>query len=164
MHQSGPVRHHVEDAVAPPRRDPLHLVIDGVLRRSAQRAALAVFARDGRVAVHAHEPLRRGQEDDRVVAAPAVRVLVLELLAVPQPGAPVQLLLDLRVGVEHAHPAKELHGVEEVAAGADGCVDLEPVLHPVRKSSAPWPGAVCTAPVPCSSVTYSPSTPIESRS
>ena len=41
----GPVRHHVEDAVAAPRRDPLHLVIDGVLRGGAQRAALAVFAR-----------------------------------------------------------------------------------------------------------------------
>ena len=104
----GPVRHHVEDAVAAPGGNPLHLVVDRVLRGVAQRPRLAVLAGDHRLAVHAHEPLRRGEEDHRVVAAPAVRVLVRERLAVPEPAALVQRLLDLRVGVEHALAAEEL--------------------------------------------------------
>ena len=114
----------------------------------------AVRAGDRRVAVQPDEPLRRGEEDHRVVAAPAVRVLVLERLAVPEPAALVQRLLDLRIGVEHALAAEELHGVEEMPAGSDRRVDVEAVL--LRRSGSRrrrGPGAVCTAPVPCSSVT-----------
>ena len=79
-------------------------------------ASSALSAQPG--AVHRHEPLRRGQEDHRVVAAPAVRVRVLERLAVPEPAAFGQRLLDLRVGVEHALAAEQLDVVEEVAAAA----------------------------------------------
>ena len=39
----------------------------------------------------------------------------------------MQRLFDLRVGVEDALAAEQLHGVEEVAARADGRVDLEAV-------------------------------------
>ena len=49
----------------------------------------AVGFRDRRLAqpVHADEPLRRRQEDHRLMAAPAVRIRVLELRAVPQAPA-----------------------------------------------------------------------------
>ncbi len=40
----GAVRHHVEDAIVAPRRDPRHLVVDGVPRGVAQRPRLAVLA------------------------------------------------------------------------------------------------------------------------
>ena len=83
----GPVGDHVEDAVVTPRRDPLDLVVDRVTRRIAQCPRLAVGAGDDGFAVHADEPLRGGEKDHRVVAAPAVRILVLERFAVPQAAA-----------------------------------------------------------------------------
>ena len=102
----------------------------GVERRLAQRARAPCRLRpDRRVAVHPDEPLRRREEDDRVVAAPAVRVLMRERLAVPEPAALLERLLDLRVRVEHALAAEELDGVEEVARRPDRRVDLEAVLH-----------------------------------
>ena len=91
----GPVRDHVVHAVVAPRRDPAHLVVDRVDRRFAQRLAsrrqsLEPSARGpsdfSRFAVQRDEPLRRGQKDHRVVAAPAVRVLMRERFAVPQAG------------------------------------------------------------------------------
>ena len=153
MHQSGRFVTMLKMRSRPQRRDPFHLMVDGVPRRLAQRPRLAVVAGDDRLAVQAHEPLRRGQEDHRVVAAPAVRVLVRERLPVPEPAALVQRLLDLRVGVEHALAAEQLHRVEEVAAGSDRRVDLEAVLHAGQEVVRAVAGAVCTAPVPCSSVT-----------
>src|SRR4029079_15286747 len=78
-----PVRHHVEDAIAPPRGNPLHLVIDCVARRLTKRPPLAIVARNRCLAVHSHEPLRRGQKDHGVVTTPAVGVLVRERLAMP---------------------------------------------------------------------------------
>ena len=63
-------------------------------RRARHRAACVGVppSRDRRFAVHSHEPLRRRQEDDRVVAAPAVRVLCVNVVMVPQPSALVQRL------------------------------------------------------------------------
>ena len=58
-------------------------MIDRMLGRFAQCSRFAIGAGDGRFAVQAHEPLRRGEEDDRVVTAPAVRVLVFEGFAMP---------------------------------------------------------------------------------
>ena len=54
--------HHAVDAVAAPRRNPLHAV-DGLERPPPQ-----VLVR------HGHEPLLGGAEDEGVLAAPAVRV------------------------------------------------------------------------------------------
>ena len=85
----GPVRHHVEDAVAAPGRNPLHR---SMACCAAAAASAAPSSPRSPVAVHPDEPLRRRQEDHRVVAAPAVRVLVLEVLAVPQRAALVQRL------------------------------------------------------------------------
>ena len=78
--------------------------------------------------VHRDEPLRRGEKDDRVVAPPAVRIRVLERLAMPQASALLQRLLDLRVGIEDPLAAEELDGFQEVAARTDRRVDLETVL------------------------------------
>ena len=74
----GPARYHVVDAVMAPRRNPFHVVIDGGLGGFAQRAALAV-ALDRRSAVHPDEPLRGGEKNDGIVAAPAVWILVREI-------------------------------------------------------------------------------------
>ena len=97
--------------------------------RAASCGSCRHRTRNRRFAVHADEPLRRRQEDDRIVAAPAVRVLMRERLAMPQPAALLQRLFDLRVRVEHALPAEQLDGVEEMAGRADRRVDLEAVLH-----------------------------------
>ena len=51
-------------------------------------------------------------------------------LAVPEPAALFQRLLDLRVRVEHAHAAEQLHGVEEVTCRSDGGINVEAVLDP----------------------------------
>ncbi len=59
-----PVREHAGHPLAAPRRDPPHGVRFGDRRRAQ--------------AVHADEPLRRRQKDHRLMAAPAVRIRVLE--------------------------------------------------------------------------------------
>ena len=94
---------------------------DRVERRSPPQRLLARSR-----LVHRDEPLRRGAEDDRVLAAPAVRVAVAERLAV-QRAALAQRLDDLRVGVEHLQAGEQLDLVEE-RRPADRRVDLEAVL------------------------------------
>jgi hypothetical protein len=105
-------------------------VIDSVLRGLTKRTALPIGSHDRRVAVHPHEPLRRRQEDDRIVTTPAVRVLVRHGLAMPQPRTRLERLLHVRVGVEHTLTAEQLDVVQEVAGRTDGRIDVEPVLHP----------------------------------
>ena len=87
MHQSGRFDTMLKMRSRPQDGNPFHLVIDGVARRVSQRAGLAVFARHRGVAVQPHEPLRRSEEDHRVVAAPAVRILVRERLTMPEPAS-----------------------------------------------------------------------------
>ncbi len=79
---------------------------------------LTVGALDHRVAVHPHEPLCGGEKDDRVVAAPAVRVLVRERLTVPEARALLEGLFDVRIGVEHPLTAEQFHRLEEMTARA----------------------------------------------
>jgi hypothetical protein len=83
--------------------------------------------------VHGDEPLRRGEEDHRIVAPPAVRVRVLERRAMPEARALVQRLFDARVRVEHALAAEEFHVLKEVTARPDRRVDVQPVLHAGRE-------------------------------
>ena len=92
-----------------------NMVVDCVAGRIAQRPRLAVLAEDHRVAVHPHEPLRRGQEDHRLVAAPAVRVLMLELRRVPEASGGCQRMLDDRVCFEDLEPAHDTHVGQEAA-------------------------------------------------
>src|SRR5205823_6933064 len=75
------------------------------------------------------EPLGRREENDGIVAAPAMRVRVGERLAMPQASAFLEGVLDLRVRVEDALPAEELDGVEEMSRRSDRRVNLESVLH-----------------------------------
>jgi len=107
--------------VAAPGWDPLR-VIDLVERLLAQAVLVAEVAQSG-------EPLAGGAEEHRVLAAPAVRVLVLDLLAglVEEVAGLGQECDDLRVGLEdlHARPVRDLGGV--AARAVDGCVDVEPL-------------------------------------
>ncbi len=80
--------------------------------------------------VQADEPLGGCQEDDRIVAAPAVRVLVRERRAVPQPAPLLERLLDVGVRVEHALAGKQADRVVEMPARPDRRVDVEAVLEP----------------------------------
>ena len=113
----------------PQAGDPLHLLIDRVERRVAQRARRRAVGCHARLAVHPHEPLGRRQEDHRVVAPPAVRVGVLVRLVVPQPSALGERLDHRGVGFEHLLAGKQPHLVGEAAVRADGRVDLEAVFH-----------------------------------
>src|SRR5207248_9996137 len=122
----GAVRHHVVDAVAAPRRNPPDVAVDGVERRLPQRAAAeALRPGAGRRLVQRDETLRGGEEDHRVVAAPAVWILVRERLAVPQPPAFLQRLLDSRIGVEHSLAAEHFRALEERLARPALPCDLE---------------------------------------
>jgi hypothetical protein len=47
-----------------------------VKRRLPERVRLSAIGWNNRFTVHADEPLRRRQEDHRMMAAPAVRVLM----------------------------------------------------------------------------------------
>src|SRR5580704_1938005 len=62
-----PGRDHVGDALLAPGRRPLYL-LDGLERALAQI-----------VAIHADEPLFRRAKDGRIVAAPAMRIAVIDL-------------------------------------------------------------------------------------
>src|SRR5204862_3379490 len=84
---------------------------------------------DDRLAIERNEPLRRGEEDHRVTTPPAVWVWMRERLAVPELPALVERRHDVRVRVEDALPAEQLHRVEKVAGRSDGRIDLQPVLH-----------------------------------
>ncbi len=91
---------------------------------------------------------RRREEDHRVVTAPAMRVLMRERFPMPQASALRERLDDLRVGIEHALAAEQLHGFEEVPGRSDRRVDLESVLHAgvevvgaVTRRSVDGPGA-----------------------
>ncbi len=75
--------------------------------------------------VECDEPLGRREKDHRVVAAPAVRVLMGEGLAMPEPAALLQRLFDLRIRVEHPHAAEELDRIEEVSGRSDRRVDVQ---------------------------------------
>ena len=144
MHQSGRLTNMPGHPLAAPRRDPAHRVRLGH-RGVAQR-------------VHADEPLRRRQEDHRLVAPPAVRIRVLEVGAMPEPPRPrrapprrpgsPRTPSARRRGRPRARTARRVRSARRCRGRT---------ARRSAKSSLPWPGAVCTAPVPCSSVTWSPS-------
>ena len=66
-------------------------------RLLAQRAAVVERF------VHRDEPLARGAEDDRLLAAPAVRIAVVDVLMEDKRAALAQPLDDLRVGLVDLH-------------------------------------------------------------
>ena len=114
-HPLAPVLDHAGDARLAPGGDPLHA------GDRVERAAPDV----GRRLVETGEPLDRRPEDDGILAAPAVRVLVAELRVVPGEGARgLQVLDDRRIRVEHLLPAV-LRDRREPAGFVDGREDRE---------------------------------------
>src|SRR6202012_5808282 len=73
----GPLGDHVGDAVFAPRRVPDH-ALDLVERALAEGGCGSV--RRGHWGFHRDEPLFGGAEDERVVAAPSMRVAVADML------------------------------------------------------------------------------------
>ncbi len=145
----GAIGDHGLDAIDRPARNPLDL-LDRVESALAQRAALLGM-------VHRDEPLLGRAEDHRLLAAPAVRVAVLGL-----------------AGVEHVAPLGQpvddrwVRLVDVLACERTAALIEDAVCHrrasgigrsncwPTSQSSSPWPGAVCTAPVPVESSTWAP--------
>ena len=102
------------------------MVIDLIDGGFPQRLAAGLRHRH---AVHRDEPLRRGEEDHRVVTAPAVRILMREGLAMPQASALGERRFDFRVGVEDALAAEQFDGIQEVSRRTDRGVDFQSVAH-----------------------------------
>ena len=93
----GPVGDHAGDAVLARRRHPAGL-LNGLQGEVAQGR---VFVRAGRVEgpVHGDEPLRRVAEDDRLLRAPAMGILMLQAATGQNVASPRQRLDDGVVGV-----------------------------------------------------------------
>jgi hypothetical protein len=104
----GPALHHADDALSAPARKPLDLLYL-LQRRAAEVARL-----------HRDEPLLRRAEEERALAAPTVRVGVLDLLVVEERAQLAQPLDDARVGVEDQRALVIRDLVGEAAAVVDG--------------------------------------------
>ena len=95
LSRDAPVRtggNHVGDAFFAPCRVPLHL-LDLFQSKAAKSAAF-------HGSLHRDEPLLGGAEDDRIVAAPAVGIRVLQALSVEENATNLQQLDDGLVRVE----------------------------------------------------------------
>ena len=112
----GSVGHHAGHPFFTPRGKPLHF--PDLLERAAAQTLL----------VHADEPLLGGPEDDRVLAAPAVRVGVGDGLLGQQSTALAQKIDDGRIGLEDMHPFPRRSLDGELAAMIDRREDLEAIL------------------------------------
>ena len=98
-----PALDHRGDAVAGVRGVELDLL----------ELAQGVLAQAG--LVHRDEPLAGGAEDDRLLAAPAVRVAVGDVLMQDERAALLEPLDDLGVGVVHVHAGPRAAGPHAVA-------------------------------------------------
>ena len=121
--------------VAAPRRDPLDVPIDGLEARLPQRAALGAPVPSAAGRSMTGSPSMRMNHCDvaRKITGLWQRQQCgyecWKSCAVPEPRALLERLLDARVGVEHLLAAEELDRVEEVTAGADRGIDVQPVAH-----------------------------------
>ncbi len=120
-HPVGPALDHAVDAVLALPRHPAR-DFDRFERAMAQRVAIS---RD--VLVHRDEPLRRIAEDDRLLRAPRMRILMLEPAARDQHAGVDQRLDHRLVGVallalvgEHAFAGEARRLLGEAAIGIDG--------------------------------------------
>src|SRR5205814_664903 len=102
----GTVFHHSADAVLAPRRDPSSGggdLVDGLERGLADGRLPS--AGQLHLGIERDPPLIRRPEDHRLLAAPAVRVAVLDLECLPAPVEErprlAQAFHDLRIGVEY---------------------------------------------------------------
>ena len=103
--RDAPVRagfNHIVDALLTPGGHPLHVVANGGKRALAQI-----------VGIHADEPLRRGPENHRAFAAPAMRIRMGDLALGQQIAGFLQFFNHCRIGFKHVKPGKILHGREK---------------------------------------------------
>ncbi len=121
----GPARDHVGDAFFAPLRHPLH-GFDRIERLLPKA-----------VVVHPDEPLFGGAEDGGVVAAPAMRIRVLDVLDREQRAVLFQDIDDERIAfpdglaeeLERGSAPRSAFGVEEAPGGIHRAIDRQPVLH-----------------------------------
>ena len=78
---------------------------------------------------HRDEPLLGGAEDDGIVAAPAVRIRVLELFGMQQRAALLQQFDDGRIGVPDLQAVVLRQAVAQDAVFVHVAGGVEPVLH-----------------------------------
>src|SRR6476659_7783749 len=109
-HPTGPALDHAGDAVLTLWRNPAR-DLDCRERAIAQRVA---FLRN--VLVHRDEPLRRVAEDDRLLRAPGMRILVLET-----PARDQHMRLDQRLDHRLVGVALLALVVDDAFAGESGC-------------------------------------------
>ena len=113
----GTVLDHIGDPFLPPCGNPANS-LDRV------QDALSVA-----VGVERNEPLRRRPENDRIVAAPAVRIGVSKVLTMEKRARAPQMLHDFRIGFKHLLAAEELDVLLEPPLIIHRTEDLQPVLH-----------------------------------
>src|SRR5713226_8649043 len=108
------VRDHVEDSVLAPRRDPLDVTLDRV--EDARAEAMLV---------ELDEPLLGRAEERRVLAAPAVRVRVVERALGDEHAERSEMLDDLGIRLPDGEAREALHVRDEATVVVDRVVDLE---------------------------------------
>src|SRR5713101_6249888 len=134
----GPLRDHLVDAVFAPTWEPLDGVnlLERGLAQSFRGAASLPRSVVGGL-VHLDEPLLGGAENDRIVTAPAVRIAVFVLRGRKERATIGKELDDDRIRGEDILALVFGQAFEEDAAVVERCVNLQAVLCPVKKSSAP---------------------------
>src|SRR3954469_24843180 len=75
------------------------------------------------------------------MTTPAVRIRMLERLAVAQTSPLLERVFDSGIRVEHALPVEEFDGVQKVAARTDRRIDLETVFDAGREIVASVAGS-----------------------
>ena len=157
----GPRLDHGADAVAALRREPARRV-DGRRAPSARRSFVSM--RD--------EPLRRVAEDQRRLGAPGMRIGMDELALRRAARRPRGSRRSPRGWHRRSCRWANRRACRRRAAPADSRCRRRRrspaprcrCARPSSKSSAPWPGAIWTKPVPSSSVTKSPGSSGTSKS
>ena len=152
----GTVLDHRLDAILAPGRDPAALAVFGNAPFSIR--SISSRARLRRPFCSMLMNHWGGTEDDRGLVTPAVRVRVVEYLVVQQGTALGQHLDHGGVGLEHVLAGKQF-GIRQIdAVAANRVGHFQTVLLTDHEVFLTVTRAVCTAPVPASRVTWSPST------
>ena len=108
--------------------------------------------------LHADEPLGVARKMIGGLVTPAMRVGVVEHLVMQQGAALGQHLDHGRIGLEHVLAGKQF-GIRQIdAVAANRVGDFQTILLTDHEVFLTVTRAVCTAPVPASRVTWSPST------
>ena len=108
------IRDHSVDAVLAPGRNPPHTI-------DLRQGLLPQF-----VDVHRDEPLFGRAEDDRVLAAPAVRIRVGERTMAQEPAFCPEHVHDGRIRFEDLLPGKFRHGISKAPGVIHRRQDLQP--------------------------------------